>query len=271
MIKKILMFAIAGILLSNCAFASDCEIVHKSVRFYEKQVKEKPNNVCSLYNLANEYLLKSKVQKSLDTYDKIIKINPKENRAYIQRAFIYMVFNNHYLAEHEYGRLAKNIPDSVFGNLMMAFTYENISDYENAVKYMSKVIELSESGISDYKIGDELEIIDSAQKTEPQKDEYKTYYNFRADYYEKMGRYEDAIADYIIYAESGLKDSFLAYVGVMECSKTFGNTKKAEEALQKLEDGFKNAPKSNFKYSLKDRIKDTYFHFKRKFYVDTLT
>ena len=33
----------------------------------------------------------------------------------------------------------------------------------------------------------------------------------------------------------------------------------------------KNAPKFVFKYSLKDRIKDTYFHIKRKFYEDRLT
>ena len=175
MIKKFILSAIAGILLSNCVFASDCDIVRMSVRFYEKQDKKNPNDVCTLYNLANEYLLKYKIQKSLDTYNQIIKINPNENRAYIKRAYIYMNFNNHSLAEREYGRLVKNIPDSAYGNLMMAITYENISDYENAIKYVSKAIELAENNKSDYNPNDDLKLIKWSQKIEPQENEYKSF------------------------------------------------------------------------------------------------
>lgn len=271
MIKKFIMFAIAGILLSNCAFASDCEIVRKSVRFYENQVKENPNDVCSLYNLANEYLLKYKVQKSLDTYDQIIKINPKENRAYVQRAYIYMNFNNPGLAEREYGRLVKNIPDSLYGNIMMAITYENISDYENAIKYASRAIELAENNISDYNPNDDLKLIKWSQKIESQENEYKTFYYFRADYYQKMGMYKEAIKDYTTYAESKLEDSYLVYILIRDCYKALGDLNNAEKALQKFNEESEKAPKSSFKLSITDRIKIKYFGFRTMFYINKLT
>ena len=75
MIKKFVLCTVAGILLSNCVFAKDCEIIHKSVKFYEKQDL---TNVCSLYNLANEYYLNKKYQKALNTYKDIITLNPQE-------------------------------------------------------------------------------------------------------------------------------------------------------------------------------------------------
>ena len=86
MIKKFILFAVIGLLLSNYSFASGCEIVHKSVKFYEQQDL---TNVCNLYNLANEYYLNKKYQKALNTYEDIITMNPKEEQAYLKRAEIY--------------------------------------------------------------------------------------------------------------------------------------------------------------------------------------
>ena len=121
MIKKFVLCAVAGLLLSNCSFASDCEIVHKSVRFYKKQDL---TNVCNLYNLANEYYLKKKYQKALNTYEDIITLYPQEERAYIKRARIYSKFKNEKNAVREYIRLEKNVPSSVEGNEMM-FWFHN--------------------------------------------------------------------------------------------------------------------------------------------------
>ena len=242
MIKKFVLCVVAGVVLSNCVFACDCEIVHKSVKFYDKQIIENPGDVCSFYNLANEYLLKGKIQKSLDAYDDIITLFPKEERAYLKKADIYRDYGNYDLADREYGRLIKNIPDSVTGNKKMSCIYKHISDYENALKHINKAIELTK--------GEEFSLFD-----------------IRADILRDMGRYDEAIEDYTKYAKSDDKYNYSAYIGLSDCYSALGDAAKEKEAYLKWRSG---AHKDNPKITLVDRIKWRYSKFKSKFYTDKL-
>ena len=53
--------AVTGILFGNSVVASDCRIIRESVKYYETSTKQNPSDVCSFYNLANEYVLKNKL------------------------------------------------------------------------------------------------------------------------------------------------------------------------------------------------------------------
>lgn len=230
-----------SLLLSNCVFASDCEIIHKSVKFYEKQDL---SNVCTLYNLANEFYLRHKYQKALNTYEDIITINPKEERAYIKRARIYNEFNNREKANREYMRLVKNVPDSLKGNDMMAHFHKYVSeDYEKALNYINKVIELTNG-------------------------EQVSYFYDRANILEKMGRYEEAIADYTKYVKSN-EDNYSAYFELSYCYKAVGNKSKAKEAILKWDYGYQKN-KHKYKLTLAEKVSLHYSEFKNKFYTDKL-
>ncbi len=242
MIKKIAFLLLIGLFFNNCTFAEDCSIVRKSIRFYENKVIKNENDVCSLYNLANEYLLRNKIQEGLDTYSNIIKINPKEEKAYIKRAIIYRDFKNYENEYREYGRLIKNIPDSVSGNADISYVYQNISDYENALKHINKAIELTNG-------------------------QEKWYFYRRASILENMGKYREAIEDYTKFAESAHRYNFAGYLGINGCYEALGDAAKANEAYQKWREGGKNC---KCDISLIRKIKMNCFDLKAKFYVDKL-
>ncbi len=247
MIKKIILCTAVGLFLCNSSFAvSDCDIRHKSIKFYERLSGESPSDVCSLYNLANEYKLKKKYQKALNVYNDIIDINPKEEKAYKSRAEIYSQFNNEQYAEREYARLVKNVPYSPSGNYHMAMIYENISEYETALKYINKAIELLDDR------------------------EYSKiwFYNARADILKKMGRYEEAIEDYTKYATSEIKFNYSSYWDISECYKALGNTEKEKEAIRNWDAGYHNN-----KISQKNLVRDIkwkYSRFIENFFTKTL-
>ena len=245
MIKNFVLCALAGLLLCNCSFASDCEIKHESVKFYKQFTKEQPGFVCSYYNLANEYKLKNKYQDALNTYDDIIEINPQEEIAYKRRAEIYSKFNNENKANHEYARLVKNIPDSVNGNYHMALIYENIYEYETALKYIDRVIEL---------LGDR---------------EYDKagFYEVRANILKKMGRYEEAIEDYTKFATSEHTYNYSVYWDISDCYKALGNDAKAKEAERKWDAAYYRTKHKTF---LAQKIKSKYSDFKTKFHTEDL-
>ena len=231
MIKKFVLCATIGILLSNCAFASNCKIVHKSVKFYEKLIVKDANNVCAFYNLANEYYLKKKYQKALNTYNDIIILFPKEEDAYQERVYIYYKFKEDDKAYREYGRLIKNIPDSIKGNEMMSGIYQNISDYDNALKYINKAIDL-------------------AQGKKP-----SLYYD-KANILKDIGRYEEAIKNYSIYLQSSDEYNYSAYLWISECYKSLGNAAKEKENYAKW---YYASNKNEHKISLIQNIK-WYYH-----------
>ena len=245
MIKKFVLCAAVGLFLSNCVFAGDCEISRDSVRFYKQLSDQNSSDVCILYNLANEYYIRNKFQKALNVYNDIIEINPKEEKAYKKRARIYAQFNDNDHANREYARLLKNIPDSISGNYHMADIYNNISDYENALKYINKSIALSDKR-------------DSATIW---------LFNKRADILKNMGRYEDAIKDYTVYATSDDSMSHSAYWNIMECYEAMGDKEKAKEAERKWQSGLY---RNKYKRPLVRKLKWNFKHFKNKFYDDTL-
>ena len=239
MIKKFVICAVAGILLSNCVFASDCEIIHKSVRFYEKQDL---TNICSLYNLANEYYLNKKYQKALNTYKDIITLNPQEERAYIKRAEIYSECKNYENFHREYIRLVKNIPDSIEGNGMMYWFHKYITeDYDTALKYINKAIELTNG-------------------------KNFLYFYDRGSIFEKMGKYEEAIADYTKYAQSDDEYNYDAYFDLSRCYKVLGDEAKGKEAMLKWDyEHQKNKNKNEL--TLAERVKLRYSDLNAKFHT----
>jgi len=239
MIKKFVLCAVAGLLLSNCAFASDCEIVHKSVRFYEKQDL---TNVCNLYNLANEYYRNKKYQKALNTYEDIITLNPQEERAYIKRAWIYSECKNYENFHREYIRLVKNIPNSAEGNDRLYWFHKYITeDYDTALKYINKAIELTN-------------------------DKNFSYFYDRGSIYEKMGKYKEAIADYTKYAQSDDEYNYHAYYGLSRCYKALGNEAKEKEALLKWDYGYEKNKNKN-KLTFAEKVKLRYSDFNAKFHT----
>ena len=237
MIKKIILLSAFSLFVSNCVFASDCEIIHKSVKFYQKS---DPSNVCNLYNLANEYYLKKKYQKALNTYEYIITINPQEERAYLKRASIYSEFDDDLDAKREYFRLVKNVPDSIKGNYKMFWFHKYVTeDYEKALKHINKAIELT-------------------------KGENAEYFYYRGGVLQKMKRYEEAIADYTKYTKSNDKYNYSAYIELQECYKALGDDAKAKEAYLKWDYEYEKNKNKN-KISLAENIKWQYSRLKKKF------
>lgn len=239
MIKKFVLCVVTGVLLSNCVFACDCEIIHKSVRFYEKQDL---TNVCNLYNLANEYYLNKKYQKALNTYEDIITLNPQEERAYIKRAWIYSKFKNDENANREYIRLIKNIPNSIEGNERMYWFHKCVTeDYDTALKYINKLIELTNGNKASY------------------------FYD-RGSIFDEMGRYKEAIADYTKFVKSDDKNNYYAYFEMSDCYRAIGDKTKAKEAMLKWDYGYLNNKNKN-KLTFIEKVKLHYSDFNAKFHT----
>ena len=127
----------------------------------------------------------------------------------------------------------------------MADIYNNISDYENALKYINKAIKLSDK-----------------------KDSATIWlFNKRADILKNMGRYEEAIKDYTVYATSDDSTSYSAYWNISECYEALGEKDKAKEAERKWQSGLY---RNKYKTPLTRKIKWNYAHFKNKFYDNIL-
>ena len=239
MIKKFILCVVAGLLLSNCVFASDCEIVHKSVRFYEKQDL---TNVCNLYNLANEYYRNKKYQKALNTYEDIITINPREERAYLKRARIYGEFRNDDNVNREYIRLVKNVPNSIKGNEMIVWFHRYVTeDYDTALKYINKLINLTN--------GDDV-----------------SYFYDRGSIFKKMGKYKEAIADYTKFVKSNAENNYDAYFELSYCYRAIGDKAKEKEAMLKWDYSYQKN-KNKYKLTLAEIIKLRYSDLNAKFHT----
>lgn len=240
MIKRIILMTVFSLFVSNCVFASNCEIIPKSIRYYKKQVKTNPIDVCARYNLAYAYFRKNKVQKSANEFGLIIYINPKEEDAYIQRSCIFSIYNNKEASYRELAELLQNVPNSVQGNAYMSEIYENLLDYENALKHINVSIEQSDGNDA-------------------------WYFYLRAMFLEKLGRYEEAIKDYTKYIEQDKSTDFwVPYARRSECYKTVGKEKEAEADIKIAEEMKKN---DKYKRNIFERIESKYFLFQTRIHT----
>ena len=250
--KKFIYFILAGIILSNCAFAYDCKVIHKSAKYFENKIEKENghNDACLYYNLAAAHWRRGNIQGTLDAYDVMTYIDPQDEEIYVRRAIIYSMYNNSKRADEEYARLVKNIPDSKIGNEHLSYVYLWLYDYENALKYINKTIKIDN--------GKDLKLIVQ-----------------RADIYKNKGEYGKAIKDYTKYIESSLnnetKDYWwlaMAYQYRAECYEAIGKTQEAEIDMQKYEEYRAKEPVK--KEHVLKTIKRKYNDFKRHKYAERL-
>lgn len=208
--KKLVIVFVLGLFFVSNTFAADevyiknCEIVHKSIKYYERLVTENPEDVCSYYNLAREYHKKGKPQQYLDNLYIILEINPKDKDVYSLRAHTFWLYKNPEKFYGEYARAIQNIPDYVIGHSHVANAYENILDYDNALKHINIAIELTKEsddhlffrrGMMYRDMGRYEDAIIDFSKSIELKPENSTYYYFRGNCYEKTGKTSEAEAD----------------------------------------------------------------------------
>lgn len=114
-------------------------------------------------------------------------------------------------------------------------------DYANALKYINKVIELT--------------------------NKKNAFYIFdRGSIYEKMGKYEEAIADYTKFAQSDDEYNYDAYFKLSRCYKALGDEAKEKEAMLKWDYGYQKN-KNKYKLTFAEKIKLRYSDLNAKFHT----
>lgn len=242
MLKRyfILMFfclvCIPNSFANNEIYSKDCSIKNKGIKYYENKVKENPKDICSYYNLSIAYANKNRVNDELYSLYAISVINPKDIDAYKSRALIYSMHNNQDSYYREYAHAVNNIPDYAEGHKIVAEAYENILDYENALKHINAAIKLTKEPDESllYKkagiyqnMGRYNEAINEYTKISDINPLASNVHFFKAICYMEIDRYDDAIKEYTILLEKNPSDSH-AYDGRSVCYKKIGDTQKAE-------------------------------------------
>ena len=208
MVKRIITAIVLVLLWGNSIYANDevyikdCTIVHRNINYYENKVNENPNDVCAHYNLSIEYGKKNKIQNKLDSLYYILLLNPKDEDVYIIRAFTYWFYGNQTEFYREFARAIKYIPDSAIAHKEVSIYYENILDYENALKHINIAIELTEKP-----------------------DKY--LYSQRGDIYKDMEKYEEAAEDFSKVLELDPADDY-TYFNRSDCYRKLGKIIEAE-------------------------------------------
>ncbi len=116
--------------------------VDKSIELYEKLLKLDPENAVANNNLARQYYRKGNFEAMLEHYEKAVRSDPNYEIAYYNRAFYY--FENHMLDEAiSDARRALNIKyDYKDAVSLLAIVYDLKEDEENARKYYNMSLDL---------------------------------------------------------------------------------------------------------------------------------
>lgn len=183
-------------------------------------------------------------QPALDLADKLIRLQPTAYY-YIERG---LLLSDVYLLEdaiRDYKKAMELEPDNLYAQNNAGVNFQHLDKYETAEKYYRRAIELlseEDKSVLPWKnlavlyliqgrFEEALQCMEENEKLFPGR---ASFYMDRAEIYERMGRFEDAIREYGRYLNEKDSKSKRAMADIADDYASQGNLREAEKRYKKL-------------------------------------
>ncbi|MCD4782460.1 MAG: tetratricopeptide repeat protein [Candidatus Eremiobacteraeota bacterium] len=115
----------------------------KAIECYEKALKIKPDFHEALYNMGRAYWKLGKHEKAIECYEKALKIKPDYHEALYNMGNAYWKLGKHEKAIECYEKALKIKPDSHEALSNMGITYGKLGQYEKAIECFDKALKIN--------------------------------------------------------------------------------------------------------------------------------
>lgn len=116
------------------------------VKFLEEQSKKNPNDKDILVSLAANYSQLGQLDKASETYQKVLKLDPKDISTHQDLAVIYYAQGKKDLAEQQINQALGIEPNNPNLNYQMAKLLAEKKDYKGAIGHMEKLLDSEKKG-----------------------------------------------------------------------------------------------------------------------------
>lgn len=180
------------------------EEYEKSIEFYTKAIKLKPDFVEAFFNRGLTYSRKHEFDYAIDDYTKAIDLKPDLAEPYNSRGLAYRAKREFKRAIDDFNRAIHLKPNYASGYYNRGLVYKDKGEVNRAIDDYFKAIDLdpdyaeayTDLGLAFFDGGDVQRAIEHYAKAISLRCDYAPAYNNRGVAYAKKERYENAIADY---------------------------------------------------------------------------
>lgn len=121
--------------------------LQERLSYLESKAKENPGDTVLLMELAKTYLFSGETEKSIETYEKVLEIDPRNAQARIEIATAYYYSSNYDQAVEHLQELLKADPNNKNAHYLYGIVLATgKKDYEAGIKEMEKFIALAGEG-----------------------------------------------------------------------------------------------------------------------------
>lgn len=116
------------------------------VKFLEEQSQKNPNDKDILVSLATNYSQLGQLDKASQTYQRVLKLDPKDISAHQDLAVIYYAQGKKDQAEQQLKQALEIEPNNPNLNYQMAKLLAEKKEYPTAISHMEKLLEIETKG-----------------------------------------------------------------------------------------------------------------------------
>lgn len=237
-------------------------VYDKTIKEYFEAIKQNPQDDKAYYNLGNAYYANKQYKEALEQYQKASKIKP-EAVYYSLIGDVYRALNNLNEAMKNYEEALKINPKSDWANNGLGNAYFSKGDYDNAIKFYTKAIDISPNPVYYTNIGDSYrnkKDMDKAilyyEEAIGSNSEYVPAHNALGVVYYSKGEYDKAIEHYrnaISIDKKNNKESFIYYANL---GNAYSAKKDWDEAIKNYMAAIRIEPNDDLSYN---GLGNTYF------------
>ena len=226
----------------------------KAIADYTKTIELDPDYVEAYNNRGVTYESLMECEKAIADYTKAIELDPESAGVYNNRGVASESQGEYEKAIVDYTKVIELDPEKFFGYYNRGLAYDALGEYESAIADYTKVLELAPDNAIAYnkregaiKSQNEKEKALAIEKYNNINDfapvDVNDYY-YRGNFYEALGEYENAIADYTKAIELDLENAS-AYSNRGNAYKNLG---KYQEAITDFTKLIELNPKNSWAY-----------------------
>lgn len=120
--------------------------LEERIKLLEEQSKDKPDDKGLLLSLASYYSQAGKVEQARTTYERVVKLDPKDVSARQDLALLYYAQGKTGEAEQELKKALEIEPNNPDANFQYAKLLADKKEYQTAIVHMEKVLETQKEG-----------------------------------------------------------------------------------------------------------------------------
>jgi tetratricopeptide (TPR) repeat protein len=122
----------------------------QSLKDYERDIKQKPQNVVAYVNRGTVHAMMKNYQKALEDYNRAIKLNLKISTVYYNRGLIFINLGKYQQAIVDFDTVIKLNPRDTEAYYNRGFAYEKSGNNQQAIKDFQTAAQLGNKQAQDY-------------------------------------------------------------------------------------------------------------------------